>query len=161
LLFADGKPLVFEGGEGGETWRHSTVSFHDAQMPPAAGHVERFCTLPGVDFVQGVHPEAIRPGEPVFLSDDCHHRLVDVARRRFAEPNPVDVRSVFHVRGEYVVVHDDLAMDPAIPFHWHLHVVADGESGCLAEGYRFTGRYGTDLQVLLPDQQFHAEPVET
>ncbi|MEI8312304.1 MAG: hypothetical protein WCH98_16245, partial [Verrucomicrobiota bacterium] len=27
LLFAEGRPLVYDGGEAGETWRHSTLSF--------------------------------------------------------------------------------------------------------------------------------------
>ena len=124
LLFADGKPLVYDGGEAGETWRHSTLSFYDAHMPLAAGHVERAAFLPGIDFVQGVHPLAIRPGEPVFLSDNCHHALVQEAYKRFKEANPIDSRSIVWVKNEYIIVHDELNIDPDIPSHWHLQVVA-------------------------------------
>ena len=88
LLMAHGRPLVWDGGEAGETWRHSTLSFHETHMPLAPGHVERFHSFTGIDFVQGVHPKALSPGEPVFLSDSCEHTLVDLAYERFAEPNP-------------------------------------------------------------------------
>ncbi|HEY3330603.1 MAG TPA: hypothetical protein VGK19_11315 [Capsulimonadaceae bacterium] len=160
ILFADGKPLIYDGGEAGETWRHSTLSFHATHMPLAPGHVERFATTPVLDFVQGVHPAALSPGDPVFLSDDCHHSLVQKAYDRFAEPNPADSRSVIWVRDEYVIVHDELNLPDAIQSHWHLQVVAGSETGDWRNGYLFAGRFGTDLQVLLPDQQFAAETRE-
>ncbi|HEY8965195.1 MAG TPA: hypothetical protein VIM58_02055, partial [Candidatus Methylacidiphilales bacterium] len=160
LLFAGGKPLLYDGGEAGETWRHSTLSFHDVGMPLAAGHVERFHDLPGLGFVQGVHPEAIAPGEPVFLSDKCDHHLVETALARFAEPHPVDVRTLFVVRDEYIVLDDDLRIGPEIPCRWHLQVVAEDEKGDARRGYRFRGRFGVDLQVLLPGQAFVEDRVE-
>ncbi len=161
IVFADGKPLIYDGGEAGETWRHSTLSFHDTHMPLAPGHVERFASTPSLDFAQGVHPVALAPGQPVFLSDDCHHSLVKVAYDRFREPNPAVVRSIVWVKDEYIVMHDELNLPPYVPSHWHLQVVADSETGNVADGYRFAGRFGTDLQVLLPDQQFESELVET
>lgn len=160
ILFVGGRPLVYDGGEAGETWRHSTLSFYDAQMPLAAGHVERFHAFSGLDFVQGVHPQAVKPGEPVFLSDSCHHQLVKVAHERFAEKNPVNVRSILVAKDEYIVVHDDLHLDPSIPCRWHLQVVSDEHSGNTREGYLFKGRFGPDLQVLFPDQGFSEETVE-
>ena len=160
VMFADGKPLIYDGGEAGETWRHTTLSFHDVHMPLACGHVERFHSFEGVDFCQGVHPEVIKPGEPIQLNDDCHHSLVPVAWARYREPNPVNVRSVLWVKDEYVILHDDLRIDPSIPSFWHAQVVADGETGNSREGYRFKGRFGTDLQLLLPDQSFAAESCE-
>jgi len=160
ILFADGKPLIYDGGEAGETWRHTTLSFYDAQMPLACGHVERFYSFDGVDFCQGVHPAAIKPGEPVQLNDDCNHKLVQVAWKRYREPNPVDVRSVLWVKNEYIILHDDLRIDPSIPSHWHAQIVADGETGNARDGYVFKGRFGTDLQVLFPGQSFAAESCE-
>jgi len=159
LLFADGKPLVYDGGEAGETWRHSTLSFFDTHLPLSAGRVERALFDPAFQFVQGVHPEIVRPGEPVFLSDLCDHRLVPEAYRRFRKDPPAAVRSYAWVGGRYLVLHDALAIDPAIPSHWHLQVVADAETGSAAEGYRFQGRFGLDLAVQLPGQRFSAESV--
>ena len=159
ILFADGKPLIYDGGEAGETWRHTTLSFGDAQMPLAAGHVERFHSGPELDFVQGVHSNVIKPGDPVQLCDDCHHALVEVAERRFHEPNPVNSRSVLWVKDEYVILHDEL--NTAIPSSWHLQAVAGTETGNPQEGWIFHGRFGTDLQVLLPDQEFAAAKIET
>jgi len=159
ILFVDGRPLLYDGGEAGETWRHSTLSFHDARMPLAAGHVERFHDLPGLSFVQGVHPKAIAPGEPVFLSDNCHHDLVRTAHERFAEPNPADVRSILVARDEYIVIHDDLRIDSAVPCRFHLQVVADAHSGDAAGGVIFRGRFGLDLQVFFPGQAFAEEEI--
>ncbi len=151
LLMADGRPLVFDGGEAGETWRHSTLSFHESHMPLAPGHVQRFATLPSADFVQGVHPKALSPSDPVFLSDSCEHQLVDVAWERFREPNPAVVRSILWIKDDYVIVSDDLRLPEEMPTHWHLQVVSDAHNGSAAEGWRFTGRHGVDLQLLLPD----------
>ena len=161
LLFADGKPLVYDGGEGGETWRHSTLSFFDTHLPLAPGHVERFASFPALDFCQGVHPTVIHPGEPVFLSDNCHHDLVPQAFARYHEPHPANIRSVLWVKNDYVVVHDDLHLDPQIPRHWHLQVVADSESGNARDGFVFRGRFGTDLQVLLPGPPMDELSLET
>ena len=161
VLFADGKPLVYDGGEGGETWRHSTLSFGNVYTPLAPGHVERFHALPEAEFVQGVHPVALKPGEPVYLSDNCHHSLVPVAHARYAEPNPADVRSALWVKDEYVILHDDLNLPPETVFHWHLQVVADSEEGDAERGWRFRGRFGVDLQVMLPGQKFASAQVTT
>jgi hypothetical protein len=152
LLMAHGRPLVWDGGEAGETWRHSTLSFHDTHMPLAPGHVEQFQSLASVDFVEGVHPKALDPSDPVFLSDVCEHTLVDVAWQRFREPNPADVRTVLWVKDEYVVVSDDLRLKPATATHWHLQAVSDAHTGSARDpaGVRFRGRFGVDLQVLLP-----------
>jgi hypothetical protein len=160
ILFFAGRPLIYEGGEAGDTWRHSTLSFYDVGMPLAPGHVERFHDFTELGFVQGVHPTAIKPGEPICLNDDCHHSLVKVAYERFAEPNPVDVRSVFVVRDEYVIVHDDLLLDPSIPCKWHLQAVADSHTKSENGEFIFSGRFGVDLQVALPGQKFAEESVE-
>lgn len=152
LLMAHGRPLVWDGGEAGETWRHSTLSFHDTHMPLAPGRVERFASLPSADFVQGVHPKALDPGDPVYLSDVCEHTLVDVAWQRFREPNPADVRVVLWVKDDYVVISDDLRLPPGTSTHWHLQAVGDAHEGSCgaAGGMRVRGRYGVDLQVLVP-----------
>jgi len=160
VLFADGKPLIFDGGEAGETWRHTTLSFYDVHMPMACGHVERFHSFGGLDFSQGVHPVIIKPGEPIQLNDDCHHDLVPVAWARYHEPNPANVRSVLWVKDEYIILHDDLQVDPSIPSFWHAQIVAESETGNAQKGYTFKGRFGTDLQVLLPGQSFAAESCE-
>ena len=153
LLMAHGRPLVWDGGEAGETWRHSTLSFHETHMPLAPGHVERFHSLSSVDFVQGVHPKALSPGDPVFLSDSCEHTLVDVAWERFREPDPADVRSVLWVKGQYGVVFDDLHLPPETQTHWHVQMVGDSHEGSLVNGgdMRLHGRFGVDLQILMPD----------
>jgi hypothetical protein len=160
ILFADGKPLIYEGGGAGETWRHTTLSFYDAHMPLACGHVERFSSFAGLDFSQGVHPVAVKPGEYIQANDPCHHDLVPVAWQRFNEPNPADVRSVLWIKDEYVILHDDLRLDPSVPAYWHLQAVADSETGNPQDGYLFKGRHGTDLQVTLPDQTFVEQSVE-
>jgi hypothetical protein len=160
ILFADGKPLIYDGGEGGETWRHSTVSFGATHTPLAAGHIERFHSFAAVDFAQGVHPKALEPGEPIFLSDACEHQLVRVAQERFAQPDPADVRSVLWVKNEYVVVHDDFSLPANVQTHWHLQVVSDGHRGDWRSGYEFQGRFGANLQVLLPGQEFAKEVVD-
>jgi hypothetical protein len=156
LLVADGKPLVYDGGEAGEAWRHTTLSFYDTHTMLAPGHVERFHSFPTVDFAQGVHPLALSPGEPDYLCNSCRHELVEVAYQRYNEPHPADIRSVIWVKDAYVILHDELHIDPAIPTHWHLQAVAQHETGDLQEGFRFAGRFGTDLQVLLPGVAGHA-----
>ncbi len=159
ILFADGRPLIYDGGEAGETYRHSTLSFYDSHMPLAPGHVERFVSLPNADFCQGVHPRALKPGEPVFLSDGCRPEFVPIAFERFNEPNPADSRSVLWIKDQYVILHDELNLEPGTPNFWHLQVVAQGESGDAHQGYLFKGRFGVDLQVLLPDQSFTHDQV--
>ena len=160
ILFADGKPLIYDGGERGETWRHSTLSFHDVHMPLAPGHVERFHSFAALDFCQGVHPKALEPGEPIFLNDLCNHELEAVAYARYAEPNPADMRSVLWVKDDYVILHDDLHLPPNLPTSWHLQVVSDAHEQAQLHDYRFRGRFGTDLQVILPDQEFLSEKIE-
>ena len=158
ILFADGKPLIYDGGEAGETWRHTTLSFGDTHLPLAPGHVERFYSSDVLDFSQGVHSNVIQPGEPIQLCDDCHHSLVAVAERRFNEPNPANSRSVLWVKDEYVIIHDEL--NTAIQSYWHLQAVADSETGNAKDGWIFRGRFGTDLQVVLPDQEFADAKIE-
>ena len=159
ILFAHGQPLVFDGGEAGETWRHATLSFHDSHMPLAPGHVQRFSTLPGIDFIQGVHPTVIAPGEPVFLSDDCNHRLVEQAYKRLGEPNPADVRSLINVHDQYLIVRDELNLPPSVRSYWNLPVLADSEQGNATKGYRFRGRFNIDLQVQLPECEVSQETI--
>ncbi len=153
IMMAQGRPLIWDGGEAGEAWRHSTLSFYDTHMPLAPGRVERFASHSTADFVQGLHPKALSPGEPVFLSDSCEHQLVDVAWERYHEPNPAVLRSLLWVKDEYVVVSDDLQLPADLLTHWHLQAVGDSHTGtCLSpEGLVVKGRFGVDLQVMLPD----------
>ncbi|MAX24303.1 MAG: hypothetical protein CMJ19_07345 [Phycisphaeraceae bacterium] len=159
ILFVDGKPLIYDGGEDGEAWRHSTLSFFDTHMPLAPGHITEFASLPNLQFAKGVNPKVIHPGEPDFLNDDCRHELVEVAFERFNCQDPVNARSVWWIKDQYVLMHDDLHLDPTIPSHWHLQVVGQTETRVADGDYRFVGRFGTDLQVLLPDQAFVDEQV--
>lgn len=159
LLFVDGKPLIYDGGEDGEAWRHSTLSFFETHMPLAPGHIERFAQLPNIQFSQGVNPKVIHPGEPDFLNDDCRHELVQVAFDRFATKDPVNARSVWWIKDEYALLHDDLHLDTAITSYWHLQVVGQSETRVADGDYRFVGRFDTDLQVVLPDQKFSNEQV--
>ncbi|MDR0901563.1 MAG: hypothetical protein LBM92_02205, partial [Opitutaceae bacterium] len=161
LLFSNGRPLVYDGGEAGETWRHSTLSFHDVHMPLASGHVERVFCAPEFHFSQGVHPCAISPGKPVFMSDSCEHGLVPECHKRFHQPRPGIVRSLAWLDGRTLIIHDTIDIDAAIPSHWHLQVVGSAPSGDAAGGYLFPGRFGVDLQVLFPGQTFAGASVET
>ena len=160
VFFADGHPLVYDGGEAGETWRHSTLSFHDVHMPLMTGHVERLFSTPAFQFTQGVHPGAVSPGKPVYLSDSCEHELVEESYRRFLQEPPGIVRSLAWIDGRTLIVHDAIELAPEIPSHWHLQVVGGSPSGNAAAGFRFPGRFGTDLQVLLPGQSFASESVD-
>ncbi len=160
IFFADGHPLVYDGGEAGETWRHSTLSFYDVHMPLKTGHVERIFNTPEFHFTQGVHPGAVEPGKPVFLNDSCEHELVQEAYRRFRQEPPGIVRSLAWIDGRTLIVHDSIDLPPEIPSHWHLQVVGSAPSGNAAFGYRFPGRFGTDLQVLFPGQSFVKTSVE-
>ncbi len=159
ILFANGKPLIFDGGEAGETWRHTTLSFGRTHQPQAPGHIERFVSFTSVDFSQGVSPKALLPGEPIQLNDSCEHELVDLAEKRFSEPNPVNSRSVTWIKNKYIILYDQLNLQDNRLTHWHLQAVADEHTGDWQNGYRFKGRFGTDLQVLLPDQTFEAEKI--
>ena len=154
ILFADGKPLIYDGGEGGETWRHTTLSFGETHAPLAAGHIERFASFDAVDFAQGVNPKALEAGEPIFLSDSCEHHLVEEARRRFHEPRPANSRSCLWVKDEYLLLHDQLDLPAGLTTHWHLQAVADDHAETDRDGWRFKGRLGTDFQVALPGQAF-------
>jgi hypothetical protein len=160
LYFAQGRPLVYDGGEAGETWRHSTLSFFDAHTPLSTGRVERFFSTSAFQFVQGIHPEIIHPGQPVFLSDSCEHELVDECYRRFKKEPPAAVRSFVWIADEYLVVHDTLNLADSVPSHWHLQVIANEVEGNAAAGFRFKGRYGVDLAVHFPGQIFDTEKVE-
>jgi len=160
IFFADGKPLIYDGGEAGETWRHSTLSFYDAHTMLVPGHVERFHDFGHVGFTQGVSPKVLKPGEPNFLNDTCRPESIEVGYRNFHEPNPAHSRSLFWVKDEYLVMHDSLNLAPEIPSHWHLQVVADSHAGDLESGWRFKGRFGTDLQVLMPEQSAAKTKIE-
>jgi hypothetical protein len=72
--------------------------------------------------------------------------------RSYHEPNPAHSRSLFWVKDEYLLMHDALKLDAEIPSHWHLQVVGDDHVGDVKSGWRFIGRFGTDLQVVLVDQ---------
>ncbi|MET0261510.1 MAG: hypothetical protein ABW223_01340 [Rariglobus sp.] len=160
IFFADGHPLVYDGGEAGETWRHSTLSFHDVHMPLMSGHVERCFSSPAFHFSQGVHPGAVAPGKAVYLSDTCEHELVEESYRRFRQKPPGVVRSLAWLGGRTLVIHDAIELSPDIPSHWHLQVVGETPSGNAASGFLFPGRFGTDLQVLFPGQKIAKESVE-
>lgn len=159
-LFAEGRPLVYDGGEGGETWRHSTLSFDDTHLPLSPGQVERFVDLPDAALVQGVHPVAIEPGMPACLCDDCRPELIRVAEERYWTKRPAASRSWVWVRDQYVLLHDALDLSAHRRSHWHLQVVADDCSLHPEHGYRFRGRFGVDLQVLLPGQAFDSTDVQ-
>ena len=162
IYFAGGRPLVYDGGEAGETWRHATLSFYDTHQPPAAGHLERAVFLGEVRMLQGVTPAVIKPGEPVWLSDDCHHQLVAEALRRFQEPEPVNHRTLLSVGDDYLVVHDDLRLkDPAVPVYWHLPVVAEAAQVTGPGRWFFQGRFGLDLELTLAGADFSESGVET
>jgi hypothetical protein len=150
LLVADGRPLVWDGGEAGEAWRHSTVTYHAAQMPPAPGRIEHFASLPSADYAQGAFPVVLDPSDPVFLSDRCEHQLVAEAHRRARIARPAASRAWLWIKDDYVVVADRLDVNPTVEHRWHLQVMAQDECGDPATGLRFRGRFGTDLQVLLP-----------
>lgn len=152
ILVADGRPLVYDGGEAGEAWRHSTITYHEARLPPSPGRIERFASLESIDYAQGIHPVVLEPGDPVFLSDVCEHRLVAEAHRRARIERPAAARAWLWVKGGYVVVWDRLDVADDLVHRWNLQVMADGESGDPRDpaGLRFRGRFGTDLQVALP-----------
>ncbi|MDF3058516.1 MAG: hypothetical protein K0R17_2731 [Rariglobus sp.] len=160
IFFADGKPLIFDGGEAGETWRHSTLSFHDVHMPLMPGRLERIFATPAIQFTQGTHAGAVAPGEPAFLSDNASHTLIGECYRRWNQSAPGVVRSLAWLGGRTLIVHDAIHLPANIPSHWHLQVVGGVPAGDPASGYVFPGRFGTDLQVLFPGQVFAAARVE-
>ncbi|MGE9297227.1 MAG: hypothetical protein ACQKBV_13170, partial [Puniceicoccales bacterium] len=161
LLFANGRPLIFDGGEAGETWRHSTLSFHDVHMPLSAGRVERYFDQGGFQFCQGVHPVILQPGQPVFLSDSCRHELVEEAWRRYRIEPPAVTRSFAWVDNEYLIIHDDLSASQPALSHWHVQVVGDKPTECAPGDFRFPGRFGIDLQIILPGQDFASQSITT
>lgn len=150
IFFADGKPLIYDGGEAGETWRHSTLSFHASHTMLAPGHVERFFDADSLGFIQGVSPRILEPGQPNYLNDRCRPEDAQTGYRNYHEPDPANSRSLFWVKDDYLLVHDALHIDAGIPSHWHLQVVGDSHTGDLQNGWLFKGRFGTDLQVLMP-----------
>ncbi|MEI6519267.1 MAG: hypothetical protein WCO98_04410 [bacterium] len=150
VLVADGKPLIYDGGEAGDTWRHSTISYHTSRMPPAPGRIEKFATLPTADYQQGAFPIVLKPSDPIFLSDICEHQLVEEAYRRARIQKPAAARAWLWVKDDYVIMWDRLDIEDDIIHQWHLQVMAHDESGDLKNGLLFRGRFGTDLQLLLP-----------
>lgn len=160
IFFADGKPLIYDGGEAGETWRHSTLSFHDVHMPLLPGRLERVFATPAFQFTQGVHAGAVTPGEPTFLCDNASHSLIGECHRRWNQPEPGVVRSLAWLGGRTLIVHDAIRLPANIPSHWHLQVVGGAPARDSAGGYVFPGRFGTDLQVVFPGQTFASAKVE-
>lgn len=160
LLFSDGKPLVFDGGEAGETWRHSTLSFHDVHMPLSPARVERHFDTGGFQFIQGAHPVILEAGQPVYLNDSCRHELVDECYRRFRLDPPAVARAFAWIDDDYLVIHDDLSASRPALSHWHLQVVGGTPEKLGANDYRFPGRFGLDLRVILPGQTFESEHLE-
>ncbi len=150
VFFANGKPLIYDGGEAGETWRHSTLSFYANHTMLAPGHVERFFDSDSFGFTQGVSPKVLKPGEPNFLNDRCRPEDAETGYRNYHEPHPANSRSLFWIKNDYLIMHDALHIDAEIPSHWHLQVVGDEHRGDLKNGWIFKGRFGTDLQVLMP-----------
>jgi hypothetical protein len=161
LLFSDGKPLVFDGGEAGETWRHSTLSFHDVHMPLSPARVERHFDSGGFQFVQGAHPVILEAGQPVYLNDSCRHELVEECYRRFRLDPPAVARAFAWIDDDYLVIHDDLSASRPALSHWHLQVVGGTPQKLGVNDYRFPGRFGLDLRVILPGQTFESEHLET
>ncbi|WP_269523260.1 carboxypeptidase-like regulatory domain-containing protein [Coraliomargarita parva] len=160
IYFAKGIPLVFDGGEAGETWRHNTLSFHDVHMPLSSGHVERHFDAEGIQFCQGVHPVILKPGDPVFLNDDCRHTLVEECYRRFEIEQPAVSRCFTWIDDDYLIIHDDLQHAQTVKSHWHIQVAGEAPQAMENNGFRFPGRFGLDLQVILPDQTFIAQKSE-
>lgn len=160
LLFSEGRPLVFDGGEAGETWRHSTLSFHDIHMPLSPARVERHFDAGGFQFIQGAHPVILSPGEDIFLNDSCRHELVNESYRRYRLEPPAVARAFAWVDGDYLIVHDDLTSSRPELSHWHVQVVGGAPRTLAPHDYLFPGRFGVDLRVILPDQTFEAESTE-
>jgi uncharacterized RmlC-like cupin family protein len=160
IFFADGKPLLYDGGEAGEAWRHSTLSFYDTHTMLAPGHVERFFDNAQLGFTQGVSPKALKPGEPNYLNDTCRPEDTETGYRNYHEPKPANSRTLFWVKDEYLLIHDALDIDADIPSHWHLQVVGEAHVGDVKSGWRFQGRFGTDLQVVLVDHDDAAVRIE-
>jgi hypothetical protein len=151
IFFANGKPLIYDGGEAGETWRHSTLSFYANHAMLAPGHVERFFDSDSFGFTQGVSPKVLKPGEANYLNDRCRPEDAETGYRNYHEPKPANSRSLFWAKDEYLLIHDALDIAADIPSHWHLQVVGDAHVGNVNSGWRFKGRFGTDLQVVLVD----------
>jgi hypothetical protein len=160
IFFADGKPLLFDGGEAGEAWRHSTLSFYDVKMPLMAGRLEKvFTATPAFQFTQGSHAGPVPPGEPVWCGDRPSRERIADCLRRYRAPAGV-VRSLAWLDGCTLVVHDAITAPPEIPSQWHLQVVGGAPTGDATGGYVFPGRFGVDLQVLFPGQQMDAATVD-
>ncbi|MBE2205334.1 MAG: hypothetical protein IAE94_13460 [Chthoniobacterales bacterium] len=161
VFFADGRPLVFDGGEAGETWRHSTLSFHEVHMPLSPARVERHFDHDGFQFLQGAHPVILEPGDPVFLSDSCRHELVAECYRRFRLDPPAVSRAFAWIDDTYLILHDDLTASRPALSHWHLQVVGGPPQTLGPQDLLFPGRFGLDLRVVFPDQTFAAASCET
>ena len=57
-------------------------------------------------------------------------------------------------------MHDELDLPEQTLTHWNLQVVADAHRQTVGEcDFTFTGRFGTDLQVLLPEQRFSRQEI--
>jgi len=122
--------------------------------------VERYFDRQGFQFVQGVHPVIIQPGAPAYLSDNCRHELVDECYRRFRLETPAVARSFAWVDDEYLIIHDDLTGSRPELSHWNLQVVGTSPTRRDGNRFHFPGRFGIDLEVVLPSQTFSAEKVE-
>jgi hypothetical protein len=161
LYHEHGVPVLFDGGEAGEAWRHSTLSIGGTHLPLAAGQTRLVHANNHVFFTQGTHPRFIRPGEAVYLSDSCEHELVAEAERRFQEPRPENRRSLVWVKGEYLLVHDDLDLREAAEVHSHLQFVANDCCEANPGDWRLRGRFGIDYQMLIADHSANEAGVVT
>jgi len=65
------------------------------------------------------------------------------------------------VDGAYLIIHDDLSASQPELSHWHLQVVGSAPETAGAGDYRFAGRFGLDLRVVLPGQRFDAQSCQT
>ena len=132
IFFANGKPLIYDGGEAGETWRHSTLSFLRLPYHAGSGACGTLFDSDLIGFTQGVSPKVLKAGEANYLNDKCRPEDVELGFRNYHEPNPANSRSLFWVKNDYLIMHDALNIDSSIPTHWHLQIVGDdhtGESG--------------------------------
>lgn len=160
IWFSHGAPLVYEGGEAGETWRHSTLSFHEVAMPLSPGRVERHYDGGGIQLLQGVHPVILKPGDPIFLNDVCHHHLIEESYRRWHLEPPAVSRGIVWIDGDYLLIFDDLRHANVALSHWHLHVVGRNPRELGPQDWFFPGRFGVGLRVCLPDQEFVSTSVQ-